>query len=83
MTINDYYKQTNKTRAFINKMYSYAFDIKSNKLYNNSRAAEWFTNYFDKKVNEITFGQDYYNIILIKKHYYHIIVALLDGSKLY
>lgn len=76
-------KMSYTARVFINKMYMHGFDIQNNNLYTNEERADWFYNRFSSKLNDECFKQDFYNIMLIKKHYYHIMTALLDGTKIY
>lgn len=73
-------KMTGKARVFINRMYMDAELIERNDLYTNEEKANWFYERFNYKMNDECAKQDFYNIMLIKKNYYHIMTALLDGK---
>ena len=74
-------KMTHTARVFINRMYMHGQDVHNNELYTNEERANWFYDRFYKKMGDECAKQDFYNIMLIKKHYYNIMICLLDGTK--
>ena len=76
-------KETKTAREFITKMYMHAEIMLDNDANSNEDRANFFYDRFNFKLNDECAKQDFYNIMLIKKHYYHIMSALLDGTELF
>ena len=76
-------KENKNAREFITKMYMHAEIMLDNDANTNEDRANFFYERFSTKMNDEITKYDFYNIMLIKKHYYHIMSALLDGTELF